>query len=205
MKRPVPVFATIIVLAAVLTMIGLGVWQVGRAQEKDRRNAALVSRTALPPVAYPQTGFGEAYHYRTLEADCTQVLGWEDAGGKDTKGRTGWSKIATCLDARIGSRFKVDVGVGLGPNARPAWSGGRVSGRGIFEPEDRSLYELVMRIEQPRRLMIVSQTAAPGLTPSQQPDPSGEKNSSWAYAVQWFLFAASALVIYVLALRRRRE
>jgi surfeit locus 1 family protein len=29
-------------------------------------------------------------------------------------------------------------------------------------------------------------------------------NNSFAYAIQWFLFAATALVIYALALRRRR-
>lgn len=203
MTRRVPIFATIIVLAAVATMIALGVWQLGRAEEKDRRIAALASRVSSPPLAYPKNGFGEEYHYRTLNADCSKVLRWEVAGGKDAKGRTGWSKIATCFDEATGSRFKVDLGVGLGPEDYPSWNGGQVSGRGIFEPDNRSLYELMMRIERPRRLMIVSATAAPELTLSEQPDPSNENNSSWAYAGQWFFFALTALVIYVLALRRR--
>ncbi len=34
MTRRIPIFATIIVLAAVATMIALGVWQIGRMGEK---------------------------------------------------------------------------------------------------------------------------------------------------------------------------
>ena len=201
--RRIPIFSTIIVLAAVATMIGLGVWQLGRAAEKDDRIAVLASRIQLPPLAYPPSGLGDEYHYRTLRADCTKVLSWEVAGGKDVNGQTGWSKIAFCQDAATGSRFKVNVGVGLGPRAYPRWSGGQVSGRGVFEPDNQSLFELVTRAERPRRLMIVSNEAAPGLTPSEQPDPADEKNSSWAYVGQWFFFALTALVIYGLALQRR--
>ena len=53
------------------------------------------------------------------------------------------------------------------------------------------------------RLMIVSAAPAPGLTAPKRPDPESLPNNHLAYAVQWFLFAISALAIYALALRQR--
>jgi len=35
------------------------------------------------------------------------------------------------------------------------------------------------------------------------PDPRDIPNNHWSYAIQWFAFAATALIIYALALRRR--
>jgi surfeit locus 1 family protein len=42
-----------------------------------------------------------------------------------------------------------------------------------------------------------------GLQPLAPPDPGDLPNNHLAYAVQWFFFALTALVIYVLALRKR--
>ena len=44
---------------------------------------------------------------------------------------------------------------------------------------------------------------APGLEPLAPPDPSDLPNNHLAYAGQWFFFALTALVIYVLALRKK--
>ena len=52
-------------------------------------------------------------------------------------------------------------------------------------------------------IMLVSAAAAPGLEPSAKPSPADIPNNHRAYAVQWFLFAGVALLIYALALRRR--
>jgi surfeit locus 1 family protein len=41
------------------------------------------------------------------------------------------------------------------------------------------------------------------LAPLAPPDPADIPNNHLAYAGQWFFFALTALVIYVLALRRR--
>jgi surfeit locus 1 family protein len=51
--------------------------------------------------------------------------------------------------------------------------------------------------------MLVADTPAPGLMPNPGPDPSSIPNNHLAYAVQWFLFAGLALLIYALALRKR--
>ena len=42
-----------------------------------------------------------------------------------------------------------------------------------------------------------------GLQPLAPPDPGDLPNNHLAYAGQWFFFALTALVIYILALRRR--
>jgi surfeit locus 1 family protein len=44
-----------------------------------------------------------------------------------------------------------------------------------------------------------------GLAANAAPDPADLPNNHLAYAGQWFFFALTALVIYVLALRRRRR
>ncbi len=53
--------------------------------------------------------------------------------------------------------------------------------------------------------MLVADTPAPGLLPTAEPDLSSVPNNHLAYAVQWFLFAGVAGVIYVLALRLRQR
>ncbi|HBM05474.1 MAG TPA: threonine synthase, partial [Erythrobacter sp.] len=42
-----------------------------------------------------------------------------------------------------------------------------------------------------------------GLAPLAPPDPRDLPNNHLAYAGQWFFFALTALIIYILALRRR--
>ncbi|NWN33535.1 SURF1 family protein, partial [Klebsiella michiganensis] len=49
------------------------------------------------------------------------------------------------------------------------------------------------------------EAAAPGLVPTARPDLSSVPNNHLSYAVQWFLFALVASVIYVLALKWRRK
>jgi cytochrome oxidase assembly protein ShyY1 len=46
-------------------------------------------------------------------------------------------------------------------------------------------------------------TLMPGLQASAPPDVATIPNNHTMYAVQWFIFAALAVVIYGLALRRR--
>ena len=52
MTRRIPIFSTIVVIAAALTMIGLGIWQLGRKTEKEaliaQYQAALQDDTVVP-------------------------------------------------------------------------------------------------------------------------------------------------------------
>ena len=55
------------------------------------------------------------------------------------------------------------------------------------------------------RMRLVSTTPGPGLAASALPSPDSIPNNHLNYAIQWFLFAAIAGVIYVLALKRRER
>jgi cytochrome oxidase assembly protein ShyY1 len=52
--------------------------------------------------------------------------------------------------------------------------------------------------------MLVSDTAAPGLQPSEPPSLDDIPNNHFAYAIQWFIFAMLAVGIYAIALWRRK-
>jgi cytochrome oxidase assembly protein ShyY1 len=205
MIRRLPVIPTILVLAAVATMIGLGIWQIGRAQEKDERIATLAERVEMSAATYPYADpYDESFLYRTLEAECSEVIEWQAIGGQDTRGRNGWRQIATCVHAPTDTRFKADMGVSADPGADPQWAGGTIRGRAILEPDERGIGELVTRTTRDAKLMIVAEEAAGDLVPSAQPQPmAAEENSSWAYAGQWFFFALTAMVVYGFAVRPR--
>ena len=204
MTRRIPVLPTLIVLIAAATMIALGFWQLGRAHERDRMHRQVVERLRLPVAPYPYRNPGDAaFLYRRVSATCAAVEGWETRAGRSAAGRTGWRQIATCRGPGGGATFLVDMGIASAPTDRASWRGGAVTGRAIRGPDHRRPLERLLGRKKEQPLMIVSESAAPGLAPSQQPDPSDDANSSWSYTVQWFLFAATALVIYVLALRKR--
>ncbi len=53
------------------------------------------------------------------------------------------------------------------------------------------------------RARLIAAPPLAGLAANAAPDPTDIPNNHFSYAVQWFLFAATALVIYALALRKR--
>ncbi len=195
---------TIMVLAAAATMAALGVWQIGRARERDAMHEAMFERARLPVAAYPyRNPTDESLRYRRLEATCDKVLGWSVRGGESANGDAGWRQIAECLSTSNNARFPVDAGVALQPGFKPSWQGGKVTGIAIRAPDERTGSDKLFGGKIERPLMIVAEDPAPGLLASKQPDPNDENNRSWFYAVQWFLFAATALVIYGLSLRKK--
>ena len=85
--------------------------------------------------------------------------------------------------------MSVELGWSKNPNAKANWNGGLVSG--IIAPDRKS------------RLRLVAASAPPGLEPSAPPSLSAIPNNHRSYALQWFAFALTALVIYGLAVRKR--
>lgn len=184
--RRIPIFSTIVVIAAALTMVGLGIWQLGRKTEKEaliaRYQAALQQSAEVPwpaPADYGRDMF------RRTTIDCKQVRGIDAIAGRSANGNSGWVHVARC--AHAGGEADVTIGWSQSPQA-PAWAGGRVTGR-IASYGDT--------------IRLVAETPQAGLRPLAAPDPGDLPNNHLAYAGQWFFFALTALVIYVLALRRR--
>jgi len=227
--RRIPVFSTIVVVAAALTMIGLGIWQLGRKTEKEALIARYEAAQTRQFRQLPDPLSPEAAYTITVQF-CRDPSGQRVTAGKNAAGQSGWVHIARCtiggpwpstkaayramaetasdafglshapadgrgpdiLNDAQQRRAPAPVEVMLGWSRSPdpvSWSGGAVGGTVV------PTGELGFR--------IVANPPLAGLEANARPDPGDLPNNHLAYAVQWFFFAATALVIYVLALRRR--
>ena len=189
MKR-LPLVPTLIVALAVVVMIGLGVWQLKRAESKGYLLARYEAARGLPPIAWPAVPSpDDPPLFRRSSAFCLEVVGWRAVSGRNLGGEPGWSHVASCrAGGGEGPGFQAVMGWSKNPQA-PAWRGGAVEG--VIAPDSRHI------------IRLVASEAAPGLAPSAPPSPDDIPNNHLAYAVQWFLFAGIAALIYALALRRR--
>lgn len=198
-----PILPTIIVGAAIAVMIGLGVWQLDRRAEKESQIARYAGASALPVMAFPRPPVGDEHLFRRASAMCLSVVGWREQAGRAENGEKGWRHIADCRTGVEALTVPFDMGVSTAPGVTPVWTGGQVTGSITHAPDATPLLAGLLRKRPPRALMLVADDPAPGLSASARPDPSSVPNNHLAYAVQWFLFALAAAVIYFLALRWR--
>jgi surfeit locus 1 family protein len=199
-----PVLATLLVAAAVIAMLALGVWQLQRRAQKNALIADYSANLAKPPVAFPRFPVGQDdLLFRKSSLFCIEASGWEKQAGRSADGTSGWLFRTRCRTGAEGPGVEVALGVGSDPNAVPQWKGGEVTGIITHAPDHRPLIASLFGKGTPQELMLVADRAPPGLAPSARPDPAGVPNNHLAYAVQWFAFAGVALVIYGIALRRR--
>ena len=191
MTRRLPIIPTIIVLAAVATMIGLGVWQLQRANWKEGLLAQYAKAEQLPPIIYPTIPLKteQLPLFRHATGMCQRIVGHRAQAGENRAGEPGYAHIVDCSTGAEGPGMSVELGWSKNPNARVNWSGGLVSG--VIAPDRRS------------RMRLVAASAPQGLEPSAPPSLSSIPNNHRSYALQWFAFAAIALVIYGLAVRKR--
>lgn len=198
-----PLFPTILVGLAVAAMIGLGIWQLDRRGEKEALIARLATNRTLGAMTFPNPPVGDEHLFRRAGLMCLEVASWSEQAGRDASGKSGWRHLADCRTGAEGMSVRVDMGVSSAPGITPAWKGGAVTGIITHAPDSTPLLASLFGKRPPRNLMLVADTPAPGLSASAPPDPSSVPNNHLAYAVQWFLFAGIAVVIYLLALRVR--
>ena len=185
MTRRFPVIPTLLVLAAVAVMIRLGLWQLDRMHQKDallvRYGAAAAMSADVP---FPQgEAAAEPVLYRHARVDCEAVSGVKVIAGHNAKGETGMAQVADC---RLAGGGTARVVLGWSREPKPvAWAGG--TAMGLIAPGPR----------------LVADPPMAGLMANARPDPADLPNNHLAYAVQWFLFALTALVIYGIAVWRR--
>ena len=191
MTRRLPLVPTIVVAAAVATMIGLGIWQVQRAQWKERLLAQYAQADKLPPITWPTTALrkGELPLFRHATGVCLRPVGKRAVAGHNRAGESGYAHIVDCMTGIEGPGMSVEVGWSRDPNAQFRWDGGPVSG--IIAPDRRS------------GMRLVAATAPPGLQASALPSTASISNNHRMYALTWFSFAVIAIVIYGLALKQR--
>ena len=188
MRARLPIGPTLVVAVAVLMMIGLGFWQLYRLQWKEallaRYSSAATTATEVP---FP---FGraavEASLYRRSRIECLTVSDEGAVSGRSPEGWTGWAVTAQCRTR--GGPVTVMLGWAATPE-HPAWAGGAVAGT-LAPARDHAA-------------RLVADPPLAGLHALARPDPGSIPNNHFAYAMQWFLFALTALVIYALALRKQ--
>ena len=188
LRARLPILPTVVVALAILAMVGLGFWQLYRLQWKD----ALLARYASAATTGAQVPFPfgrdavEAALYRRSRIDCLAVSDLGAVSGRSPEGWTGWAVTARCAT----QNGPVTVMLGWSANPQPpAWTGGTVTGT-LAPARDHAA-------------RLVADPPLAGLHALARPDPGSIPNNHFAYAMQWFLFAATALVIYGLALRMR--
>lgn len=192
MKR-IPLLPTLIVGLAIAAMVALGLWQlVDRLPRKEAFLAQIARNPGKPPVAFPRAA-DETLLFRQSVGTCTPPVAVRLAGA----GAAGYRAIATCADG-----MTVQLGTTRDPMGKPAWGGGRVTGRIGQAPDGRSLIGTLFDHRAPTPMLVADPPLA-GLSPNAVPSVDAIPNNHLAYAGQWFFFAIVAGVIYVVALRRR--
>ena len=190
MTRKLPLIPTILVGLAIAVMIGLGIWQLERRDQKLALLENYRAAAGLPPIGWPSVPPKEPLPlFRSATGNCLQVTGFRTAAGQNLKGEPGFLVIADCRTGAEGPGMAVELGWSKNPNAGKAWHGGLVSG--TIAPDSQN------------RMRLVAASPGPGLAASAPPSPDTIPNNHLSYAVQWFLFAGIAAVIYALALRQR--
>lgn len=190
MRHRLPIIPTILVVCAVATMIGLGIWQLERRKDKEALLASYAAAANKPPIAWPVVPPKEPLPlFRFATGNCLAVTALRTAAGQNRRGEPGFLIIADCRTGAEGPGMSVELGWSKNPNAGRAFRGGLVSG--MIAPDRIS------------RMRLVAATPGPGLAASSPPSTENVPNNHLSYAIQWFLFAGIAVTIYTLALRQR--
>jgi surfeit locus 1 family protein len=171
-------------------MVGLGIWQLERREQKLALLESYSAAAGLPPIGWPSLPPKVPLPlFRSATGNCLEVTGFRTAAGQNLKGEPGYLVIADCRTGAEGPGMAVELGWSKNPNAGKTWRGGLVSG--TIAPDSRSL------------MRLVAASPGPGLAASAPPSPDTIPNNPFSYAIQWFLFAGIAALIYALALRQR--
>lgn len=225
------VVASLVVLAAVVAMIELGLWQLRRLDEVGTDNDRVRSQLALPAVpidqALPPGDDGSNAIYRRVEIEGTYEAGAEiRLDNRSYQGRPG-RHLLTPLVTEGGTAMIVDRGwipLDTDPTrAAPPAVSVRVVGvlfpserKGTFGPSIPPTGHLtaVPRVDVPRiasqlshasyplYLRLQSQTPPAGALPVPPALPDLSDGPHLSYAVQWFLFATVALAVFGALARR---
>jgi surfeit locus 1 family protein len=201
--KSVPILPTLVVGAAVALMILLGVWQLRRADEKAALLTHYASASQLAPMAFPILPTQVDPLFRQAGGLCLEPLNLRVEAGYNAQGRSGWRHLVDCRTGAEGPGMTVDIGWSPDFAAKPVWTGGDVSGIISRQVDHSSLIGRMIGRAAPPQLMLVAATPAPGLKASAPPKLEDVPNNHIAYAVQWFIFAAVAALIYAIALWRR--
>jgi len=205
--RRIPTVATIVVLAAVALMVRLGFWQLDRLEQKEALLALYSQVDPNSALLEQWDGEDPAIAYRRVSGECTLIGEPQLVAGRNASDEAGYVAAVPCRIFGVGSGNSYVVVLGWTNHlSAVAWGGGAYSG--VLVPTDKTSVATPVESpegDDPSRLPfhIVADPPLAGLQANARPDPNDLPNNHLAYAWQWFLFAATAVVIYTIALRRR--
>lgn len=198
-------------VVAATVCVGAGIWQLRRLDQRRARNALIAARRALPPLELGRGAVAvDSVRQRRVMAHGTYDFSAEQTWpGRSFQGTPGVA-LVTPLRLADGSAVLVDRGWVPSPDAyhvdrtlyREPDSAGIV-GLAVIPPRGRG------DVNTTGYLPFVIQLEAPdppverGL-PRRWPLPSLDDGSHLSYAIQWFSFAAIALVGTAALLRSRK-
>ncbi|MFL6768210.1 MAG: SURF1 family protein [Sphingomicrobium sp.] len=194
MTRKLPLVPTVLVALAVAVLIGLGVWQLRRAEWKQALIEQYEAASALPPITFPTSPIAndQLPLFRHATGNCLRPVSKRAIAGQNRAGDTGYVQIVECVTGAEGPGMSVELGWSKNPNAAFVWNGGLVSG--VIAPDSRT------------RMRLVAASSPQGLKPSAPPSveqipitPAGHRG----YAATWFGIAIVAITVYFFALRQR--
>lgn len=201
MTRRLPFLPTIVVAAAVATMIALGIWQLQRAAWKERLLAEYAAAANLPALDLDPllAREGEAplppLAFRRVLITCAAENVVPDLrGGRSRAGQGGYAWRIPCRPGAEGLAGRILVNAG--------WS--QLPGEERRISLDGIVAGTLGPVEADRPIVLTSATPAPPLAPSAAPSVADIPNNHRAYAFQWFFFAGVAIVIFLIALRQRQ-
>lgn len=204
MRKP-PVLATLVVLIAVAAMVSLGFWQLHRLRWKEDLLARYGAASAIAaPLPLDGRDLPEAAAYRHVRWDCPRVGVDQVVAGRGAAGASGWAHVMVCTHRAGGADIAVPVVLGWSFGLAPVqWAGGAIAG--VAVPGPKAGVSIPASTPGIRALdwHIVADPPVAGLAANAPPDPRAIPNNHLSYAIQWFFFAATATVIFILALRRK--
>lgn len=224
MQRLIPVVPTLTVAVLLAVLASLGFWQIDRMHQKEAMLARYRANSAAAPEPLPaQIADPEGYAFRRVRLDCAFEGAARLSPGASPAGKAGQHVYALCREAGRAERVVVDLGwrplqasapsvAGLSARiegiARP-WAGDttveRLSGAARVSPAsfvtDAAIAPVFVQAERvaPARGSVFPEIEPSPVRPEEVP------NNHRSYAIQWFLFAATLLVIYGSYLYRWRR
>jgi surfeit locus 1 family protein len=225
-NRKIAAFVALAVVLAVL-FVGLGFWQLDRLDQRRARNAAVASRLEAPVVAFDQLRDSASFRRAIIEGSPDSeneiVL-----TGRSRRGSPGVYILTPMRRATNDTIVIVIRGWVYAPDAatvdlsrwreqRSVYTGyvaslpmgtktneGRTTGRKL---RTLTLEGVTRLLPYPvASLYVVSQDSAGGTAPARLSMPPVDDGPHLSYAIQWFAFAAIALVgAGIVAFRARHE
>lgn len=200
MARRFPILPTLLVMGAVATMIALGFWQLGRAEWKEQLLRDYAAAANMPAVKFPveKAKAAEAYYFRKTSVHCYAPSDRTTVAGRNQAKQSGLAHMVTCQSfdpsaSMPEAQYRMTYHAILGWSdqmTEPEWKGGMLSG--TLMPDTQT------------GLRLVAEPPVAGLQANETPNLDDIPNNHLAYAGQWFFFAGVAVIIYILALRRRK-